>query len=436
MKRPMTLQEMLEKRKTSTLMRETFSASMATPVIESTEELARTEDFGKIVNSESETSIVRTYRALSAAVLPGRFIDFPEKILKSAQRFFKTRDNGSAVPVFKDHNRSVDAWLGKVSSTYWDKGNESIPSGVNSIIEFDRAAIGTVIERGLLTGGLNSVSVTVDFEWKPSHPDMEIWDFYNKLGDEVNGELVRIVATKIVGIYEISLVWEGADPFAKEVAAVSPEPDLTNEANIKEPHSAIDGNRETESNTISLAKEDHMDQILQALAEKFSLNYEGEPENETIQKDLLAAIDTLNSQVEQFKADKQTQEETLTAKDAKITALEAELTNAKKVVDATLSQLQEKLAVNAKLTMGTEEAASPIIKLAAKLGLDDLYALANEYEKRAEQLYPLRCQECGCANVSRQSSSFANANVGIASSVDVIGERDIHQLEKIHLAKR
>lgn len=439
MKQPMTLQEMLEKRTVSKLMRQTFSATVCPPVQipeGMTElELAKTEELGKVVNKETDESIVRTYRALSATLLPGIFIDFGAKdgkVLKNAMKHFKQHPTGQNLGVFKDHNKSVDAWLGRVLNSYWDEGNASYPAGVNSVLEFDRAAIGKTIERGLVTGGLNSVSVTIDFEWTPSHPDMDNWEFFTKLGEEIDGETVRIVATKVHGIYEISLVWEGADPFAKEVLAASALSSGVQGTNVKEALTAKDGNRETEANSALEAKEDQMNEILQSFCSKLGLTYEQEPENEALQNDLLAKLDAINESVNQLSAESK-------AKEDRVAALQAELDAAKKIVDATMSQTLEKLAINAKLTMGSEEAAAPVLKLAAKSNLEDLSALADEYEKRAEQLHPLRCQDCGCTKVSRQTSAYTKPNVGVASSVDGITgitERDIHQLEEIHLMKR
>ena len=96
MKQPMTLQEMLEKRTVSKLMRQTFSATVCPPVQipeGMTElELSKTEELGKVVNKETDESIVRTYRALSAALLPGIFIDFGAKdgkVLKNAMKHFR-----------------------------------------------------------------------------------------------------------------------------------------------------------------------------------------------------------------------------------------------------------------------------------------------------------------------------------------------------------
>src|SRR5210317_758975 len=65
---------------------------------------------------------------------------------------------------------------------------------------------------------VHSVSVTVTFEWKPSHKFEDENEFYGKLGTyDDKGELVRRVVTKIHAYHEISFVAHGADPYAQKI---------------------------------------------------------------------------------------------------------------------------------------------------------------------------------------------------------------------------
>jgi hypothetical protein len=59
----------------------------------------------------------------------------------------------------------------------------------------------------------------VEYTWKPSHEFQDSFDFYWHLGEEIsiNGkkEVVRMVAVELLEVSEGSLVWMGADPYAK-----------------------------------------------------------------------------------------------------------------------------------------------------------------------------------------------------------------------------
>lgn len=447
MKKPMTISEMQKNKMVSTLMRTELNA-VAVPYanLQNADVVNLQNDsveLGKITEREDSESLVRTYRSLSVGVIPGNFIDFTGPVLKKGLSLFKAKNNGHTIGVFKDHRRSVDAWIGTVMDSFFDKGNADIPMGINSVVSYDKQAIGPVIERGIKTRGLNSVSVTVDFEWTPSHPNMEKWDFFNKLGEEVDGEVVRVVATKIMGIYEISLVWEGADPFAKEVAASADSPDFSKEENNKLPLAACKGECSDSIGNQHPAKEDQMEKILLVLLDKLGLTLNEQAEPENIQNDLCKAVDeVVSAKVAALEHNaaitekNSTLEAQIVDKDAQIVTLTNDLATSQKLVEANKTHLLDKLALNAKLTMGSEDASAPILKLAAKSTMEELAALNDEYEKRAEQLNPLRCQNCQSTQVSRQSSAFVKPNVGVAVSADGIMERNIHQLEEFHLLKK
>ena len=72
---------------------------------------------------------------------------------------------------------------------------------------------------------IQSVSVTVDFYWEPSHEfknssgEVDDWMFEMQIGTMVDGKMVRRVVTEILDFYESSFVWLGADPFAKAIDA-------------------------------------------------------------------------------------------------------------------------------------------------------------------------------------------------------------------------
>ncbi len=440
----LTLEEMKEKKVTTSLMRETLCLQLMTPTPEdpgsatlSKEDLNRS-----IRESETDEYLVRTYRALSAAMIPDRYVDFGHKDgkpLKSAVNLFKRKTKGAYVGVFKDHRHEVGAWIGKVLDAYWDKGDEETPPGVNSVLEYDKIALGSAIERGIKSGGLNAVSVTVDFEWEPSHPDMDKWDFLCKLGEEVNGELVRVLVTKIVGIYEISLVWEGADPYAKGVSSASaslevmPHPGVPPASVLSVSYFGTDSASVPNDNTTEtvIPEEEPMEKILQALCEKLGITMPGEGVDlEKLQSDLLGALD-------QKEAEAETRTKALADATTALTDLNRRLEEAKQITDAYVNELRTDLAVYAKLTMGSDQSAESIIKLAQKCNIEELRALVNEYTARAEQLTPLRCNRCGSQEVSRQSSTKLPAgSVGTASMSGGIRERTIHEVEALFIKEK
>lgn len=67
---------------------------------------------------------------------------------------------------------------------------------------------------------IHSNSVTVQFKWDKSHPQMEDNEFYQKLGTyDSKGVMVRRMVTEIVRYLETSLVSHGADSFAQKIGS-------------------------------------------------------------------------------------------------------------------------------------------------------------------------------------------------------------------------
>jgi hypothetical protein len=122
-------------------------------------------------------------------------------------------------PVYKDHDTDLDNWVGIVKTTKWTEeqtqGGVKIPAGIDAVLSID-AKTNPKIARGVLIGAIHSNSVTVVFDWKPSHDFEEDWQFRDRVGTmHEDGEMIRRVVTKIYDYHETSLVWLGADPFSK-----------------------------------------------------------------------------------------------------------------------------------------------------------------------------------------------------------------------------
>ncbi len=159
----------------------------------------------------------RDFRALSAAMAPCYCLDFSDKKMLEEATSLLARQT-----VYKDHIFwSVDRWVGVVSESLWDaKGKDvrGIP-GINAKLKIDSKKDPWVV-RGMAMSppAIHSVSVTVAFLFDFSHPDLvEEGRFWSLLGEEVGGEIVRLIVTKILSFWELSLVWNGAQEENKQL---------------------------------------------------------------------------------------------------------------------------------------------------------------------------------------------------------------------------
>ena len=63
------------------------------------------------------------------------------------------------------------------------------------------------VARGVLMGSIFSNSVTVEFEWKMSHPFENEYEFLDKIGQYgADGKMIRRVVTKILNYHKSSLI--------------------------------------------------------------------------------------------------------------------------------------------------------------------------------------------------------------------------------------
>lgn len=147
-------------------------------------------------------------RALSKTTV-NQHIDFSKgNVLKKSMPLLK------GVTVFPDHSRNVENYLGSVTKVSWDESQQ--PPGIDATLQIDALA-NPKITRGLLNEppALKRVSVNLKLDWVKSHPDMDHWAFIDSLGKDVDGSIVRFIATEIKYYGEISLVFFGSDPNAK-----------------------------------------------------------------------------------------------------------------------------------------------------------------------------------------------------------------------------
>lgn len=164
-----------------------------------------------------EDAILVKFRALSKVVVPGHWLDWTKDgVLEEGVKLLQ------GATVYPNHQFwDINNALGSVSESSWDpegKNANGVP-GINATYSID-ALMNPKIARGLLWKPfpyIHSTSLTVLFQFEYSHPQLvEERRFWNLLGEEVDGEIVRLIVTKIIEIWEASLVFQGADRLAKK----------------------------------------------------------------------------------------------------------------------------------------------------------------------------------------------------------------------------
>lgn len=164
-----------------------------------------------------EEFIEPMFRLLSACIVSKNYMptEFPKNVLKDSMNLLV----GQTVNC--DHETDVANAIGSVKSVSWQESytvdGVTIPAGINGVLKIDGKS-NPRIARGINMDppSIHSNSVTVQFEWKPSHRFEKEWEFYDKLGTIAeDGTMVRRIATRIISYKETSLVSHGADPFAQ-----------------------------------------------------------------------------------------------------------------------------------------------------------------------------------------------------------------------------
>lgn len=166
------------------------------------------------------------FRALSAAIIPGYWVDFSKPgVLEKAVPLFMGqtvyKNHGEPAGLWGCRQFDVEKWLGSVSQAVWDAKGEKVSGvpGVNVEMKID-ALMNPRIARGLLMKppAIHSCSETVIFDYDYSHQDLVDQErFWRMLGEEVEGSIVRFIVTEIISLQELSLVFQGADQIAKQI---------------------------------------------------------------------------------------------------------------------------------------------------------------------------------------------------------------------------
>ncbi len=172
---------------------------------------------------DEERYVYTDFRALSQVFLQNRGLDFSRPgVLEEAAPLLKGKT------IYANHDfRDIDNWRGVITASAWDAagaGYQNVP-GINVQTKVDaflnyRTACGLT----MTPPAINAVSVTVVSEVEFSHPELvKDGTFWNRFLEEVDGEIVRLIVTKITEFWEMSFVFLGEDRLATQPPV--PEPD-------------------------------------------------------------------------------------------------------------------------------------------------------------------------------------------------------------------
>lgn len=392
---------------------------------------------------KDEEFIEPVFRMLSEAIVSKGWypVDFSKNgVLKESMNLLV----GQTVNC--DHSTDVGNAIGTVKEVYWQdsytENGITIPAGINAVLKIDGKA-NPRIARGIMMDppSIHSNSVTVRFLWEKSHPNMDDYEFYDKMGSyDKEGNLICKVATKILSYHETSLVSHGADPYAQKIGSngkiINPVyannqasfsdksangngkliytfNDFKNIGNVEVIHNTMAFNNELINNGPggqTKKQEENMNKELQEfIASLFGEGMlslgEGKQQTQeeaiSLIKGLVASNSSLTTEVTQLKADK-------TSLEGEVAKLKGEIESNKAMLEIGtkhLSDVREKVTADYKKLMGQENLDESMITLISNADLNTLTSLGKSYTTQLEQKFPLKCNHCGSNDVSRSSSN-------------------------------
>lgn len=123
----------------------------------------------------------------------------------------------SFIPAFKDHNLQIDKSIGTIGQCEWVEASNGVPAGIDGPYVIDMKLQPELCRKLMApVPEIQSSSVTVVFDWESSHEFENEYDFYYHVGEMLDGREVTRVVTKIHEYIESSLVYAGADCYAKK----------------------------------------------------------------------------------------------------------------------------------------------------------------------------------------------------------------------------
>lgn len=344
-----------------------------------------------------------------------------------------------------DHETNIGNAIGAVSQVMWQEsykdGSFTIPAGINGILKIDGKA-NPRIARGILMEppSIHSNSVTVQFKWDKSHPQMEDNEFYQKLGTyDSKGVMVRRIVTEIVRYLETSLVSHGADSFAQKIGSdgkiINPtfakrtwasyeeyrddkskqyfftdyKSDFSSFQEKDDTQGSFNDNQEGDEKSKTNNKENmnkELQEFLESLFGKDMLTLgEGQEMSQeaavSLIQNLVSSRNELQTSVDNLTIEKNSLTEQVTNLNAQV----ANLTEMATVGKNHIASLRENAIGTYKKLMGENADESIVTMLNAETtGITTLISLTKDYQARLEEKFPLTCAKCGSKDVNRASS--------------------------------
>lgn len=341
--------------------------------------------------------------------------------------------------LYTNHEQNVGNNVGVIVDAVWQngfkQGEVEVPGGINVKLRIDGKSH-PKLARDTMSDPpeVHSVSVSVEFEWEQSHPQMDLSDFYNKLGTfDASGNLVERVVAKILNYHELSFVSHGADTFAQKIGKdgklVNPEyadraqkyklsmqeedgswtynnaMDWKNYQTSLASFEAIptnlnDTNKNSNQNSNKQVNVMN-DTLLKFLREKFGLAKDASDTDVTVR-----ALSELPS-IFAMKSELETTQQSLIALKAKYPEGSVILSAEDKVKIAALEALTKTTREEAlKLyNLTTDKPSDAITKMMSEASFELACTLRDQYKLQIEEKSPLSCTECGSTNVSRASAA-------------------------------
>lgn len=384
--------------------------------------------------------ITPTFRLLSKVIVSKfRPIDFGKgNVLRDSMRLLL----GQTINI--DHEVAVGNAIGSISEVSWQntyktKSGIVVPAGINGVLKIDGKS-NPRIARGINMNppSIHSNSVTVRFEWEPSHKFKDENDFYRLVGTyNDKGELIRAIVTKVIAYHETSLVSHGADRFAQKVNSdgqiVNPEYAETVKQFSAEKPLNVKAGLDYKNNIIGLSldstipsgnnnkgksntKTTKMNELKDFLVNQLGFKSEDLTDENLIEsltghvddlKDQLSTLTTekedLDGQVSTLESDKGELEKKFNSLDEKYKELEKSSSD----LEGATAEMRTEAVKFYKLCKG-DDADEKIVKLMETAKFDVIKSLLTEYRKEADEKFGYVCNDCESNNVSRKSADTSD----------------------------
>ena len=394
---------------------------------------------------EKDEFIEPVFRLLSNCIVSKNYMptEFPADVLKASMPLMV----GQTVNC--DHETNIGNAIGTVKEVFWQESytvdGHEIPAGINGVLKIDGKA-NPRIARGINMDppSIHSNSVTVQFEWEPSHKFKDPNEFWDRLGTyDEKGEMVRRIATKIISYKETSLVSHGADPFAQKVdqnnhivnpgyassvynsfseevkqkisTRVIPHYDFKSFGEVAVMYNTsktyIEGTTPQEdpksnNNKTSKTMNKELQEFLELLFGENMLSLaEGTTASTEIALSAVKAMIQENKDLQESKTTAENSVQSLKDEVAQLKKTAAENASFIEIGQNHFKETKEAALASYRKLVGEGKEDANIIALIESLdSLSSIKSLKASYDAQLEEKFPLQCADCGSKNVNRASS--------------------------------